>query len=63
MEKVLPDSSGKQTVDAVAAQLAAILETMKIRIAVPLEFTTIEQTSVCLFIHNKNHGVKAIIDS
>jgi len=37
-------------------RIEAVPEKMKIRIAVPLEFITIEQTSVCMFIHNKNRA-------
>lgn len=33
-------------------QIAAIAERVKIRIAVPLEFTAFEQASVCMFTHD-----------
>jgi len=45
----------KKALNALDFQVIAVPEKMKIRIAVPLEFITIEQTSVCTFTHNKIH--------
>jgi hypothetical protein len=48
----------RQALDAFYVQLIATPEMVKIRIAVLLEFITIEQTSTCMFIHNKYHKPK-----
>jgi hypothetical protein len=48
----------KKALNAFDVQIVAIPGEMKIRIAVPLEFITIEQTSGCMFTHNKNHRAK-----
>jgi len=52
----------KKALNALDVQIVAIPGEMKIRIAVPLECTTIEQTSVCMFTHNKNHRSKVTAD-
>jgi len=41
----------KKALNALDVQIVAIPGELKIRIAVPLECTTIEQTSVCMFNH------------
>ena len=44
----------RQALDALDVQVVATREKMKIRIAVPLELFTIEQTSACNFAHVKH---------
>jgi len=48
----------KQALNALDVQIIAVPEKMTIRVAVPTEFITTEQTSVCLFIHNKKRRSK-----
>jgi len=52
----LPYHNGrsKKALDALCVQIVAIPGEMKIRIAVPLEFTTIEQTSAYNWAHVKH---------
>ena len=55
-------SDKKKALNALDVQIAAIPEEMKIRIAVPLEFITIVQTSGCMFTHNKKNKVRVTAD-
>ena len=41
----------KKALNALDVQIVAIQGEMKIRIAVPLDFITIEQTSACILNH------------
>jgi len=46
-----------KALNALDVQIVAIPQEMKIRIAVPLEFITIEQTSGCSSDHAYDHSV------
>ena len=56
-----PIRNKKKVLNALDVKIMATPQETKIRIAVPLEFITIEQTSGCMLTHNKNRRSKVFV--